>query len=85
MGIDGLHPVLRPYLTTIDLSIYSGKRVGCDASAWLHRGSVGCATELAQGTKPWLERGLHPPYVDFCLRMLEMLRCKGVRPVVRLT
>ncbi|KAK9816211.1 hypothetical protein WJX74_006830 [Apatococcus lobatus] len=82
MGIDGLHPVLRPYLTTIDLSVYAGKRVGCDASAWLHRGAVGCAMELAQGTKPWLDRGAQPPYVEFCLRMLDMLRSKGVKPVV---
>ncbi len=82
MGIDGLHPVLRPYLTSIDLSTYAGKRVGCDASAWLHRGAVGCAADLAQDNKWWLERGVHPPYTEFCLKMLEMLRSKGVKPVV---
>ena len=82
MGIDGLHPVLRPYLRSISLSEYTGKRVGCDASAWLHRGAVACAADLAQGNRWWIERGVHAPYVDFCLKMLDMLRANGVKPVV---
>lgn len=46
------------------------------------RGAVGCATELASGTRPWAGKGWQPPYVDFCLKMVAMLRSHGVTPVV---
>ncbi|KAK9812892.1 hypothetical protein WJX72_005315 [[Myrmecia] bisecta] len=82
MGINGLHPVIKPYLRPIQLSKFHGQRVGCDAFAWLHRGACGCATELATGHRWWEERNMPPPYVEFCLRMLAMLKSNGVVPVV---
>lgn len=82
MGISGLHQALRPYLQPVHCSAYRGQRVGCDGYAWLHRGACGCAAELAAGEAPWAARGFPPPYVDFCLRMVSMLRAAGVVPVV---
>lgn len=52
MGIDGLHPVLKPYLTQVHVSAYSGQRVGCDASSWLHRRAHSQRRALLQAANP---------------------------------
>lgn len=37
MGIDGLHSVMKPYMQQFNVSQLQGRRVGVDASGWLHR------------------------------------------------
>ena len=82
MGVCGLHPVLKPYFKLINLDKYRGLRVGCDAFAWLHRGAISCATELATDDHSWVAAQRRAPYIDFCLRMIDMLMASGVVPVV---
>ncbi|KAL4443831.1 hypothetical protein ABPG75_011568 [Micractinium tetrahymenae] len=82
MGISGLHPVLKPYLAQSHARNFRGCRVGVDASAWLHRGAVGAARELATGKRPWEARGFDAPWVAFCLKMVAMLQAAGANPVL---
>ena len=46
MGIQGLLPQLKPIIERCHISKYAERRVGVDASVWLHRGTYGCAVEL---------------------------------------
>ncbi len=39
--------------------------------------------ELATGNRTWETRGADAPYVEFCMKMVRMLRGHGVVPVVR--
>ena len=77
MGIAGLLPLLKGGGCTEKCHIkrYKGKRVGIDASTWLHRGAYGCATALA------LERPCDS-YVRYFLRLIDMLRHHDVEPFV---
>lgn len=49
MGISGLLPQLKPIIDRCHLSKYANRRVGVDASVWLHRGTFSCAIELFKG------------------------------------
>ena len=51
MGISGLLPLLKPIHVNRHLSEYSGQTIAVDAYVWLHRGSYGCAAEIATGKK----------------------------------
>ena len=85
MGIDGFHQATKHHLTDVHLSKYRGRRVGCDVSAWLHRGAVPHAEAIynEQGPKPWEREGVDPPWVEFSMKMVKMLQEAGVEPVVR--
>lgn len=52
---------------------FAGQTLGVDAYGWLHRGTVACAIELAQG-KPTQK------YVDFAMNRVRMLIHFGVKP-----
>lgn len=82
MGISGLHPVLRPYLRETHISEYRGRRVGCDALAWLHRGACACAAYLARAPPQPADPIKPPPWLDFALNMVRMMISNGVIPVV---
>ncbi|KAL4449460.1 hypothetical protein ABPG77_007104 [Micractinium sp. CCAP 211/92] len=82
MGISGLHPLLKPYLAQSHARDFGGCRLGVDAWAWLHRGAVGAARELATGKRPWEARGFDAPWVTFCLKMVAMLQAAGATPVL---
>ncbi|KAK9791822.1 hypothetical protein WJX73_000964 [Symbiochloris irregularis] len=82
MGISGLHPVLRPYLREIHVSEYRGRRVGCDALAWLHRGACARADSLVTAPPGQTDSAKPPPWLDFALNMVRMLLDNGVTPVV---
>lgn len=45
----GLLPLLKSIHKHTEIKKYAGETLGVDAYGWLHRGSVGCAIELAQG------------------------------------
>ena len=57
------------------ISLWSGKRAAIDGYAWLHRGAKTCAMEMARGTPT-------TAFVEYCLRLLQMMRGHGVEPVV---
>jgi 5'-3' exonuclease len=43
---------------------------------------VGAARDLALGSRPWELRGYDPPWVEFCLKMTQVLRSAGATPVL---
>lgn len=51
MGISGLLPLLKDIQVTRPLSEFAGQTIAVDAYVWLHRGTYGCAAELATGRK----------------------------------
>jgi len=83
MGICGFHQYTKHYLEQQHIRSYAHTRVGIDASAWLHRGSVPYAWDIFNGTEPW-KHGTsmaRPPWVEFPLRLLHMLMSFHVHPV----
>ncbi|RKP12751.1 PIN domain-like protein [Piptocephalis cylindrospora] len=75
MGISGLLPALKAVQEKVHVSAYSGTRVAVDAYVWLHRGVLGCATDLALGRDT-------KRYVNYCMELVGMLRHHGVKPVL---
>lgn len=69
----GLLPLLKSIHKPTHLRNFSGQTLGIDAYGWLHRGTVACAIELAQGlpSRKWL---------DFTLNRVRMLIHFGVKP-----
>lgn len=84
MGIKDFHANTKHYISRVHIKEYSGKRIGCDASAWLFRGASPYAWSLWHGETPWKDRNEDPPWVSYPMKMIEMLRDNGVEPVVRL-
>ena len=82
MGICGFHQYTKHYLEQQHIRSYANKRVGIDASAWLHRGSVPYAWDIFNGTEPWKQHtGAQPPWVEFPMRLFHMLVSFDVHPV----
>ncbi|GAB7361396.1 hypothetical protein MBLNU230_g1449t1 [Neophaeotheca triangularis] len=75
MGIQGLLPLLKSIQKPTHLRNFAGQTLGVDAYGWLHRGTVACAIELAQG-KPTRK------YVDFAMNRVRMLIHFGVKPYI---
>ncbi|VVT56636.1 uncharacterized protein SAPINGB_P005189 [Magnusiomyces paraingens] len=49
MGVQGLLGILKSASLETNISQYKGKTVGIDGYAWLHRGAISCARDLATG------------------------------------
>ena len=75
MGIPGLLQLLGPATLDTHVRSLAGKRVAIDAYCWLHRGTYGCALDLAQGRDTDL-------FVNFCMKRVAMLTHFGVTPVM---
>ncbi|CAK4030740.1 Exodeoxyribonuclease 1 [Lecanosticta acicola] len=73
MGIQGLLPLLKSIHKPTHLRNFSGQTLGVDAYGWLHRGTISCAIELAEG-KPTRK------HIDFALHRVRMLIHFGVKP-----
>ncbi|KAI7514553.1 PIN domain-like protein [Hortaea werneckii] len=73
MGIQGLLPLLKSIHKPTHLRNFAGQTLGVDAYGWLHRGTVSCAIELAQG-KPTRK------HIEFTLSRVRMLIHFGVKP-----
>ncbi|KAG9691147.1 PIN domain-like protein, partial [Aureobasidium melanogenum] len=74
MGIQGLLPLLKSIQKPCHLKQhFSGKTLAVDAYGWLHRGTIACAIDLAQGnpTRKWL---------DFVMHRVRMLQHFNVTP-----
>ncbi|ETS73777.1 hypothetical protein PFICI_14723 [Pestalotiopsis fici W106-1] len=69
----GLLPLLKSIQRPTELKQHAGETFAVDAYGWLHRGSISCAIELAQG-KPTQK------YVSFCMRRVRMMQHFGVTP-----
>ncbi|KAI9816490.1 MAG: Rad2 nuclease [Pycnora praestabilis] len=75
MGISGLLPLLKSIQKPCSLKKFSGQTIGVDAYGWLHRGTVGCAIELALGNPT-------TKFVDFAMNRVRMLIHFGVTPYI---
>lgn len=73
LTVAGLLPLLKSIQKPTHLRNFAGKTIGIDAYGWLHRGTVACAIDLAQG-KPTRK------YVDFAMNRVRMLIHFGVKP-----
>ena len=73
LTVQGLLPLLKSIHKPTHLRNFAGQTLGIDAYGWLHRGTVACAIELAQG-KPTRR------YVDFAMNRVRMLIHFGVKP-----
>ncbi|KAH0267643.1 PIN domain-like protein, partial [Aureobasidium melanogenum] len=74
MGIQGLLPLLKSIQKPCHLKQhFSGKTLAVDAYGWLHRGTIACAIDLAQGkpTRKWL---------DFVMHRVRMLQHFNITP-----
>ncbi|KAI5202879.1 PIN domain-like protein [Aureobasidium subglaciale] len=74
MGIQGLLPLLKSIHKPCSLKQhFSGQTLAVDAYGWLHRGTIACAIELAQGkpTRKWL---------DFVMSRVRMLQHFNITP-----
>ena len=47
MGITGLLPLLKPHLSKRHISHYKGQTAAIDTFAWIHRGAIPDARDLA--------------------------------------
>ena len=48
-SLSGLLPLLKSIQKPCHLKQFAGSTLGVDAYGWLHRGTISCAIELAQG------------------------------------
>ncbi|CAD0108326.1 unnamed protein product [Aureobasidium uvarum] len=74
MGIQGLLPLLKSIHKPCHLKQhFSGQTLAVDAYGWLHRGTIACAIDLAQGkpTRKWL---------DFVMHRVRMLQHFNITP-----
>ena len=82
MGIKGLPEVLRPWLKSVQVGKYAGKRAAVDAYSWLHKGAYSCALELGTNNRWWIRQRRDAPYVRYCIHRAQMLRHYGITPVI---
>lgn len=75
MGVLGLLKLLRPAITDVHISKYSGYTAGVDISCWMHRGSYSCSKEVVEGIPT-------TKYITFCMKMLNLLIDNGITPLV---
>ncbi|OBZ67329.1 Exodeoxyribonuclease 1 [Grifola frondosa] len=75
MGISGLLPLLKDIQVNKHLSEFRGQTMAVDGYVWLHRGTYGCAAELATGKKT-------TRYVDYAMHRVRLLRHHGIQPYV---
>ncbi|KAL1526148.1 hypothetical protein AB1Y20_014876 [Prymnesium parvum] len=73
MGIAGLHEMVASIARPVHLSDFAGEQLAVDASAWLHRGAISCALELAAGTET-------DAFLNYPRKMLDAFLHHGVRP-----
>ncbi|KAI0754359.1 PIN domain-like protein [Daedaleopsis nitida] len=73
MGISGLLPLLKDIHNTKHLSDFRGQTLAVDGYVWLHRGTYGCAAEIATGRKTH-------KYVEYAMHRVRLLRHHGIEP-----
>ncbi|RPD69427.1 PIN domain-like protein [Lentinus tigrinus ALCF2SS1-7] len=73
MGISGLLPLLKDIQNSKHLSEFRGQTLAVDGYVWLHRGTYGCAAEVATG-KPTSK------YVEYAMHRVRLLRHYGIQP-----
>ena len=75
MGILNLLPFLGDATERSHISAFRGHRCAIDGYAWLHKAAMTCPMEMARGTPT-------KRFVDFCMKLLHMIRSCGVEPLI---
>ncbi|KAI0947714.1 hypothetical protein AcW1_009409 [Taiwanofungus camphoratus] len=75
MGISGLLPLLKDIQVNRPLSDFAGQTLAVDAYVWLHKGTYGCAPELATGRKT-------TKYVDYAMHRVRLLQHYRIQPYI---
>ncbi|XP_050226598.1 exonuclease 1 isoform X2 [Mercurialis annua] len=78
MGIKDLLRFIKPYLQSIHIKKYSGKRVGIDAYSWLHKGAYSCSMEICLDMNS--DKKLR--YLNYFMHRINLLRHYKITPVV---
>ncbi|CAN1180383.1 Exonuclease 1 [Linum perenne] len=78
MGIKDLLRFMKPYIESVHIKKYAGKRVGIDAYCWLHKGAYSCSMEICLDSKS--ERKLR--YLDYFMHRINLLIHHKIIPVV---
>ncbi|XP_058102596.1 exonuclease 1 [Magnolia sinica] len=78
MGIQNLLRFMKPFIESIHIKKYAGKRVGIDAYSWLHKGAYSCSMELC------LSSGgdAASRYLQYFMHRINLLRHHKITPVV---
>ncbi|XP_057804937.1 exonuclease 1-like [Salvia miltiorrhiza] len=78
MGINNLLKFMKPYVESVHIKKYAGKRVGIDAYSWLHKGAYSCSMEVSldmEGDKKY-------QFLQYFMHRISMLRHYKITPVV---
>lgn len=75
MGVHGLMALVRDRTRTVRLEAFKGHVIAVDGNVWIHKGTYGCALELASGVDS-------DAFVLYCVRQTNRLRQCGVYPLV---
>ncbi|XP_070027514.1 exonuclease 1 isoform X2 [Nicotiana sylvestris] len=78
MGIKDLLRFMKPYVESVHIKKYAGKRVGIDAYSWLHKGAYSCSMELCLN----LEGDKKLQYLNYFMHRINLLRHYKITPVV---
>ncbi|XP_065850458.1 exonuclease 1 [Euphorbia lathyris] len=78
MGIKDLLRFMKPYIESIHIKKFAGKRVGIDAYSWLHKGAYSCSMEICLDSKG--NKQLR--YLDYFVHRINLLRFYKITPVV---
>ncbi|KAL3893611.1 MAG: hypothetical protein SGPRY_014109 [Prymnesium sp.] len=75
MGVPSLLRFLGSATSEVHVSSFSGQCVAVDASCWLHRGAISCASKLLRGEPT-------DDYLRYPLAMVRLLEGQGVTPLL---
>ena len=75
MGIRNLLRELKPIIRHCDISEFSGKICGIDASVWLHRAAYSCASKLIFNKNT-------NKYIEWILNSINKLKYYNIKPIM---
>ncbi|KAL1541746.1 exonuclease 1 isoform X1 [Salvia divinorum] len=78
MGINNLLKFMKPYVESVHIKKYAGKRVGIDAYSWLHKGAYSCSMEVCLD----MEGDKKTRFLQYFMHRIGMLRHYKITPVV---
>ena len=72
MGIDGIFNLIRPILSKMHISSFSGKTIAIDAMSWLYKGCYGCSYELNMQIET-------SRFLNYIVKMISLLRFYNIK------
>ncbi|KAL4362113.1 hypothetical protein GQ457_04G012020 [Hibiscus cannabinus] len=78
MGIKDLLRFMKPFIESVHIKKYAGKRVGIDAYSWLHKGAYSCSMEICLDSNSEKKSR----YLAYFMHRVHLLRHHKITPVV---